>query len=104
MHNDDEFEVVVVTCVYCGKEYPQGTPSHGANILTEHIKKCEKHPMRKLEEKVTKLRNALIRIVGSESIEELELSRTYIQLFDIPKDEKDAILNAIQVLIETANS
>ena len=39
----------IVTCVYCGQEYPDGTPTSGANVLTEHIKACEKHPMRKLE-------------------------------------------------------
>ena len=35
-----------LTCVYCGMAYPEGTPPHGARILTEHIKVCEKHPMR----------------------------------------------------------
>ena len=39
----------VLTCVYCGHEYPEGTPPHGSQILTDHIKICEKHPMRKLE-------------------------------------------------------
>ncbi len=37
-----------LTCVYCGHEYPPGSPSHGANVLTEHIKVCEKHPMREV--------------------------------------------------------
>ncbi|OGV45174.1 MAG: hypothetical protein A2017_06445 [Lentisphaerae bacterium GWF2_44_16] len=45
----------VLTCVYCGVEYPQDTPSHGAEILTEHIKVCEKHPMREAEAKIAKL-------------------------------------------------
>lgn len=41
----------VITCVYCGHQYPAGTPSSGADnaALTEHIKACEKHPMRQLE-------------------------------------------------------
>jgi len=42
----------VVTCAYCGQEYPQGTPTHGApsiSALTTHIKVCSKHPMRSLE-------------------------------------------------------
>ena len=38
-----------LTCVYCGKEYPPGTPTHGAEVLTEHIKVCEKHPMNSLQ-------------------------------------------------------
>ena len=44
----------VVTCVYCGHEYPPGTPTSGSNImqLTEHIKVCEEHPMRALEDEL----------------------------------------------------
>ena len=38
-----------LTCVYCGKEYPPGSPTHGADVLTEHIRVCEKHPLRKVE-------------------------------------------------------
>lgn len=38
-----------LTCVYCGHAYPPGSPEHGAEVLTEHIKVCEKHPMRALE-------------------------------------------------------
>lgn len=36
----------VLTCVYCGHEYPQDTPAHGHEILTAHIAVCEKHPVR----------------------------------------------------------
>lgn len=39
----------LLTCVYCGHAYPPGSPEHGAEVLTEHIKTCEKHPMRALE-------------------------------------------------------
>jgi hypothetical protein len=46
----------VLTCVYCGMEYPQDTPAWGNQILTDHIKVCEKHPMRKLEEECEQLR------------------------------------------------
>jgi len=38
-----------LTCVYCGHEYPEGTPPHGAQILTDHIRVCEKHPLRLCE-------------------------------------------------------
>jgi hypothetical protein len=38
----------ILTCVYCGMAYPEGTPPHGSKILTDHIKICEKHPMSKL--------------------------------------------------------
>ena len=50
-----------LTCVYCGKEYPSNTPPSGADVevLTIHIRQCEKHPMRKLEEENKKLKEAL---------------------------------------------
>ena len=57
----------IVTCVYCGVEYPKGTPSHGSNILTDHISKCEKHPMSKLKKKYDKISekyNELLMNVG----------------------------------------
>lgn len=34
-----------LTCVYCGTEYPEGTPPHGSQILTNHIEICPKHPL-----------------------------------------------------------
>lgn len=45
----------VLTCVYCGHEYPQDTPAHGDKVLRDHIKVCEKHPMRRAEMKILKL-------------------------------------------------
>ena len=39
----------IVTCVYCGHEYPSGTPASQDAALTEHISVCEKHPMRAVE-------------------------------------------------------
>lgn len=48
-----------LTCVYCGHEYPPGSPSHGADVLTEHIKVCEKHPMRPLEKENRRLKKIL---------------------------------------------
>jgi len=49
-----------LTCVYCGKEYPPGSPAHGASVLTEHIKVCEKHPLRAAEKDIARLRVALL--------------------------------------------
>lgn len=42
----------ILTCVYCGHQYPQGTPPASAEVLTEHIKSCPEHPMRKLQEQL----------------------------------------------------
>lgn len=47
--------VAVVTCVYCGHEYPEGTPTAKAEQLTAHIKVCEKHPLRAAEERIKQL-------------------------------------------------
>jgi hypothetical protein len=39
----------IVTCVYCGHEYPSGAPASQDAALTEHISTCEKHPIRAVE-------------------------------------------------------
>jgi hypothetical protein len=39
----------VVTCVYCGHEYASGTPAAQDAALAEHIKVCDKHPLRQAE-------------------------------------------------------
>lgn len=39
-----------LTCVYCGHQYPEGTPPHGSQVLTDHISQCEKHPMKVLRD------------------------------------------------------
>ena len=68
----------ILTCVYCGMAYPEGTPPHGAKVLTDHIKVCEKHPMREAERKISMLRDALIGLVGASSKEELDAIRVLI--------------------------
>jgi hypothetical protein len=35
-----------LTCVFCGKHYPAGTPTWGAQILVDHVRNCEAHPLR----------------------------------------------------------
>jgi hypothetical protein len=42
----DEHEDRTLTCVYCGQAYPPGTPTYGAPVLTAHVVKCPKHPMK----------------------------------------------------------
>lgn len=46
----------VLTCVYCGEAYPPGTPDHGAEVLTAHVRVCAKHPMREAEAEIARLR------------------------------------------------
>lgn len=50
----------VVTCVYCGHEFPEGTPTSQDAALTEHIRGCVSHPMRRVEmERDEALRDAV---------------------------------------------
>jgi len=46
----------VLTCVYCGHEYPQDTPAAGDAVLTAHIMECEKHPLRAAMAELERLR------------------------------------------------
>lgn len=50
----------VLTCVYCGHEYPQDSPAWGNQVLTDHIKVCAQHPMRAVEARVKELEQALL--------------------------------------------
>jgi hypothetical protein len=94
----------ILTCVYCGMEYPQNTPAWGINeqVLTNHIKICEKHPMRKLEVNYLKVREALVAIVGVDSIEELrQMEKNLISLAPMTSVVKLASLKGIRALIDT---
>lgn len=90
-----------LTCVYCGMEYPEGTPPYGAKILTDHIKVCEKHPMRQAETTIHKLRTALVGLVGVSTREELMAMEAAMRSIPVSDAEKAASINAIRALIET---
>ena len=84
----------ILTCVYCGMAYPEGTPPHGAQILTDHIKICEKHPMKKL-------RKALADLIGASTKEELEAMEVALRSMPGIEQDKIAAINAIHALLET---
>ena len=90
-----------LTCVYCGHEYPEGTPPHGAQILTDHIKVCEQHPMRKLELDCAKLRKALVGLVGADTKTELEGMEAAIRVLPVPDEDRMNTINAIHALRDT---
>jgi hypothetical protein len=92
----------VLTCVYCGKEYPQGTPAWGSQVLTDHIKVCEKHPMRQLEADNAKLRKALIGLVGAEKPEELAQMEHAIRMLPAPDADKASTINALHAIRDTS--
>jgi hypothetical protein len=93
-----------LTCVYCGQEYPAGTPASGSDVqvLTDHIKICEKHPMREAEAKIEKLHKALAGLVGASEKGELEQMGAMIRIAPVPDRDKVGMLNAIHVLISMA--
>ena len=84
-----------LTCVYCGMAYPEGTPPHSSKVLTDHIKGCEKHPMRKL-------RKALADMVGASTKEELEEMELALRAIPGLEQYKIVAINAIHALLETA--
>ncbi len=89
-----------LTCVYCGMAYPEGTPPHGNQILTDHIKICAKHPLRQAEARIVKLRNVLVGLVGAETKEELQAMELSLRSLPGPEADRIAAINAIHVLIE----
>jgi len=91
----------ILTCVYCGQAYPQDTPTWGNQVLTDHIKICPKHPMRKSEETIAKLRSALAGLVGVDGKDELDKMEAALRLVNVPDVDKVTSINAVNVLRET---
>lgn len=61
-------EVRVLTCVYCGHQYPDGTPAAKHAALTEHIQTCEKHPMTELRNRVASFCDLMAEALGAEPL------------------------------------
>lgn len=91
----------VVTCVYCGQEYPQDTPEWNNDVLTAHIKVCPKHPLRKAMLDIALLRKALAGFIGAETKEELEKMESAMRLMPMPEADKAVSVNAIHALLAT---
>lgn len=93
----------VLTCVYCGHEYPQDTPAHGHDVLTQHIATCEKHPMRAVIAQRDRLRKALEDLVGASTREELDALEFGVRATSrgIPDADVAAALNGIHALRDT---
>lgn len=98
-HWADEPSKEVVTCVYCGHAYENGTPTSGADILTAHIRVCEKHPLRKSEAQVARLRGALEGFVGASSAEDLRGMESMLRLAPAPAEDKAKAIDAIHALL-----
>jgi hypothetical protein len=91
----------IITCVYCGHEYQDETPTHGAEVLKNHIKICPKHPMREAEEMIELLRSALVGLIGSDNIEELKQMEAAVRSVSAPEEDRTSAINAIHAIIKT---
>lgn len=91
----------IITCVYCGYKYMTGTPTHGSEVLTEHIKICEQHPMRKAGSDIAMLRNALAGLIGAETETELRQMEVAMRMLPAPDADKAVSINAIHALLAT---
>jgi hypothetical protein len=89
----------VLTCVYCGHEYPQDTPAWGDGVLTAHIKTCEAHPMREVEADRDRLRKALVGLVGASEPNELRAMELAMRTLPVPDEDRAATINAIHALL-----
>lgn len=90
-----------LTCVYCGHEYHQDTPAHGSQVLTDHIKTCSAHPLRKAEADIATLRSALEGLIGAETEDELRQMELAIRSMPAPEADRAVSINAIHALIAT---
>lgn len=90
-----------ITCVYCAHAFPSDTPTHGATVLTDHIRVCEKHPLREAEMKIDKLRMALIGLVGESDPMALKGMELAMRSLPAPEEDKAVTINAIHALLAT---
>lgn len=94
-----EGDARVLTCVYCGQEYGQGTAAWGDAVLTDHIKLCARHPMRQALADNARLRGALIGLVGEPGPDELRKMEAMIRVWRTPDEDKAVTINAIHALL-----
>jgi hypothetical protein len=104
MDKEKDMNGRILTCVYCGHEYPQNTPSAGSEVLTEHIKVCERHPLRKAEADIALLRSALVGLIGADTEQELREMEAMMRLLPAPEADKVASINGIRALLATLPS
>ncbi|OCA65205.1 hypothetical protein [Aeromonas hydrophila] len=91
----------ILTCVYCGHEYPQDTPAHSSQVLTDHIKECKAHPLRKAEADIALLRSVLVGLIGAGTEAELRQMEGIIRALPVPDADKAVSINAIHALLAT---
>ncbi len=65
-------------CAYCGAEYP--LDDDAATLVSEHIKTCEKHPMRAVEARAAELQAALTAAINMNIEKNAEVARLTAEL------------------------
>lgn len=103
IRNNDIVSMYAAKLIRYLLENSKGTPPHGSRVLTDHIKVCEKHPLRAAEATIVKLRSALAALVGVDGKRELEEMEAMIRMSETPDRDKAAAINAIHTLLETAH-
>lgn len=74
----DRSDPQVLTCAFCGQEYPPGTPSSQHKLLLEHVLVCADHPMREVERKLASVQNDIERMAkDTERMDWLDANATY---------------------------
>lgn len=91
---------VILTCVYCGHAYPDGTPTAKHDLLTAHIKVCEKHPLRAAEERIERLKEALEGLLSASTSDELEALEVALRAIPGSFEPKVVGINAIRALLD----
>lgn len=89
----------ILTCVYCGHEYPQATPAAGHQVLTDHIRVCQQHPMRQAEQRIATLRAALEGMVGVSDRDSLLALDVTVRGLGNTTPESAAVLGGIRALL-----
>ena len=70
-------------------------------MLTEHIKVCERHPMRKAEDDIALLRGALVGLIGADGEDDLRQMEATMRMLPAPDADKAVSINAIHALLAT---
>lgn len=91
----------VLTCVYCGHQYPDGTPAAKHEALTEHIQTCEAHPLAAMTRRHARLREALFRIAGVPQAASRDEQHAYLDAVKVELEKFSADPNACDALFAT---
>lgn len=94
-------------CAYCGYEV---NIDADASVISEHIKVCEKHPIRGYEAEINRLREQnkklkfLVEVFKSTPEEEVEAALDAVDPVPLPKEQVERILHNVWKRIEESEA